>query len=278
MLHCCCVDNRCHLTTETKQYMRPWPNLVPLLRHDRHNDTILTAFGSGARYTVSCHTGCCYAKPIEHHHPVFLVDVVEVFEVQTSQLIVLRCPDVAARDLVDDEQQDDRNDKGPGRACACCGKLVAHLLPVPVVPPAFVCVVHTIHGRYIVRGKEPSQDIANEAADPVDSEDVQTFIDAQQVLVSNGEERCARCHRADQRCEVDGDETSGGRDTDQTCDDPGAETDNGELLHEDVFEQDPCQATTTCCKIGIANNVDGANRQVRGGRACQMSVKAVPSS
>ena len=40
----------------------------------------------------------------------------EVLEIQTLELILLACPKMAARDLVDDEEQDDGNDEGPKRA------------------------------------------------------------------------------------------------------------------------------------------------------------------
>lgn len=108
----------------------------------------------------------------------------------------------------------------------------------------------------------------------MDSKDIETFVNAQQVLVANCEERSTRSQCADERCDVDGYEARGGRNTNQTSDNARAETDNRELLDKDVLEQDPCQATATCCKVGVADHVDGADRQVRGRCTCQKSVNA----
>lgn len=146
---------------------------------------------------------------------------------------------MAAWDLVDDEEQDDGDDERPDRACACRSKLIAHLLPIPVPPTAFVRIVHAIHCWHVIGSKETSQDVANETADPVNSEDVETFVDAQQVLIPNSEEGSTCRQRADQRCNIDGNKACGGRDADQTSDDAGAETDDGEFPNEDVLKKYP---------------------------------------
>lgn len=217
----------------------PISTSIPLLGHDRYNDSVLTAFGSRARHSAPRHSWSCCTEAIEHHHPILLIHIMEVLEVQTSQLVILCCSDVAAWDLVDDEEQDDGDDERPDRACACRSKLIAHLFPIPVPPTAFVRIVHAVHCWHVIGSKETSQDVANETADSVNSEDVEAFVDSQQVLVPNSEEGSTCRQRADQRCNIDGNEACGGRDADQTSDDAGAETDDGEFPNEDVLKKYP---------------------------------------
>jgi hypothetical protein len=90
---------------------------------------------------------------------------------------------VQSRDLIDNEQQDTRDDKGPCGARGGGRELVTHLDPVTGPPAARVGVVHAVHGGHVGGGEEAREDVADESADAVDSEDVEAFVDADEVLV-----------------------------------------------------------------------------------------------
>jgi len=86
-------------------------------------------------------------------------------------------------DLVDDEQQDARDDEGPGGARGCSRKLVTHLDPVARPPATGIAVVDTVHGWDVWSSEEAGENVADESTDTVDGEDVETFVNANEVLV-----------------------------------------------------------------------------------------------
>ena len=160
----------------------------------------------------------------------------EVFVVQTPQLVVFSRSDVTSRNLVDDEEQDDGNEERPGCAGRGSSELVAHLLPVLGPPAAGICVAHAVHGRHIWCGEEAGQNVSNESANAMDSEDIQTLIDVEEVLVFDSEEGAARGDGSNQCGRRDWHIPSSWCDTDETGDDAGAETDDRELADEGVFQ------------------------------------------
>lgn len=206
------------------------------------------------------------AKPTQHHHLAIGIRFMQILAIQSAELILLARPDMQARDLIDNKQQDDADDEAPQRARACRGELVAHLLPVVVPPAALVGVEDAVEGGDEFCGEEARHDVADEAADAVDGEDVEPVVGADVVLVLDGEEGAHGGQGADEAGHVDGHEARRGRDADQPADDAGAEADDAELLAEEILEQDPGDAAAAGGEVRVDDDVDGADGEVgRGG-------------
>lgn len=105
--------------------------------------------------------------------------IIQVLEIQTLDLVFFRDAQMAARDAVDDEEQNTADDKTPRGTRRRRRQLVAHLDPV-VFPPATSVrgARHSVKSRYPRGGEEAGEDIADKAADSVKREDVETFVDA----------------------------------------------------------------------------------------------------
>ena len=128
-----------------------------------------------------------------HPHPKqpafhLLIDIVQILEVQPADFILLGLADVTPRNPVDDKQQDTRDNERPGRAGDRRRELVAELDPVVVPPAAGVGVAaDAVEGGDEFGGEEAGEDVADEAAHAVDREDVQAFVDGEEVFVFVGE-------------------------------------------------------------------------------------------
>lgn len=91
--------------------------------------------------------------------------------------MLLARPDVKPGDLVDDEEQNAGHDEGPRGTREGARELDAELTEV-AVPPATVvgCAGDAIEGWDESRGEDAGQEVSDKAADPVDGEDVEAFI------------------------------------------------------------------------------------------------------
>lgn len=174
---------------------------------------------------------------------------------------------MASGNTVDNEEQDDADDKRPKRARARRSKLVSHLLPVAIPPAALVGIVHAVESRDKGCGEETGQNVADEAAHSVNGEDVEALVYAEEVLVLDGEEGAHRGQGSHERGDVHRHKTCGGRDADEAGNDAGAEAEDAEFLDEAVFQEDPGDASTACCEVGVDDDVDGPE-----GDYCKTSV------
>jgi hypothetical protein len=82
---------------------------------------------------------------------------------------------------------------------------------------------------------QASHDVADEAADAVYGEDVETLVNAEKVFVSDCEEGCAGGKGSDQCCCLDRHESASWCDTDETGDNSRTKADDGEFAGEHVF-------------------------------------------
>jgi len=83
--------------------------------------------------------------------------------------------------------------------------------------------------------------------------------------LTHGVEGADGSQKTNKRCGIDRHETGGGRDTNKTGNDTGAETNDGELAGVEVLKESPHDATTASSQVGVDHNVDAANAQVGGG-------------
>jgi len=196
-------------------------------------------------------------EPRQNHH--IAIRITKVLVIQTLEFIILGSSDVASRDPVDDEEQDDGDDKRPCSTECCSSKLISHLLPVPGPPSAFVRVAHAVHGGDVGCREEAGEDVADVATDAVDGEDIKTLVDMEEVFVFDSEEGSTRGKGSDECRGLNGHISARRRDTNEASNDTGAKSNNREFPRKDIFQQHPSHAATTGRKIGVADNVHGPN-------------------
>lgn len=117
--------------------------------------------------------------------------VKELVEVETVHLGLLADAQVHAGDVLDGHEQDAADGEGVDGDCGDFGKLLAHLHAVAV--DAARVQRHTVQRRHGLVGEDSSQETANHAADAVQLEHVQTFVNAQpgvDVLAQGADDGC----------------------------------------------------------------------------------------
>lgn len=128
---------------------------------------------------------------MDQHITVIIVRnyVVNVLIIKASQLLFLSSTQMHARNLVDEKQQDTRDEKRPGGTSRCACQLQTKLPEVAIPPAALIRVAaDSIESWYHFVGKETGQNVANISTDTVDCKDIEAVVDAEDVLVSNGVE------------------------------------------------------------------------------------------
>ena len=111
---------------------------------------------------------------------VLKVNILEVLVIETADLVLLAGTNVAAGDLIDDEEQDARDYKGPDRTGGGAGKLQTELTEVAVPPTSLVCGArHAVKGRHELGSKETCEKVANKAADAVQGKDIKAVVDGE---------------------------------------------------------------------------------------------------
>ena len=97
---------------------------------------------------------------------ILLVEVMEILIIEPPNLVLLLDPQVQPRDLIDNEQQDTRDDERPSGAGAGGSELEAQLFPVVVPPAAGVGVAaDAVEGGDPLGGEEAGEQVADDAAD-----------------------------------------------------------------------------------------------------------------
>jgi len=107
---------------------------------------------------------------------------------------------------VNDKQQHTRDSETPGSADGSGCELGAHLLVVSF-PPATGggSASFTIECGNPGSGEKAGEDVADVAADAVNGEDIEAFVDGDVVFVFGGKEAGCCCYRTDESGDVDGD-------------------------------------------------------------------------
>ena len=123
-----------------------------------------------------------------------------------------------ARDPVDDVEDDAGTDEGVCRAGDAVVQLVCELDPV-VVEPATVDDGGPVEMRNVVRSEESGEDIARNAADGVQGEDVKRVVDLEPVLDLGAEVAGDGGDDAEDDCGPGGNVSRGGGDADEAGDD-----------------------------------------------------------
>lgn len=174
--------------------------------------------------------------------PVSDLLVEELVHVQTTHLRLLTDTEVHARDVLESVQQNARYDKRVSRNRGDSSKLLADLHALAVDSAG--STLGTVECADGLVGEDSREEGAHHAANAMQLEDVQAFVDVQPVVEvlkrgadDGGEE-------ADERCEPEVYVACGGRDADETRDGAFARTDDGEFaLGADVVDEDPADGT-----------------------------------
>lgn len=147
---------------------------IPLL-YTGNTDTLTTPI------TTHAHAH----NPTRKHLPF---DIREVLEIQTAKLIFLTTSQMHPGDPVDDEEKDDADDERPYGAGRSSSELITHLLPVTIPPTPGIGVGFAVEGGHERGGEESGENVADEASDTVDGEDIETLVYGNQMLVFYCEE------------------------------------------------------------------------------------------
>lgn len=131
------------------------------------------------------------------------VRITQILKIQPQVLVLLLDAQMAPGNLVDDEQQDTADDKTPSGTGCCRGELIAELDPVVFPPAAGVSGAgDTIESRDPGGSEETGEEVADKAANTVDGEDIEAFIDRDQIFVLVGEETANRGDQADKSSDI----------------------------------------------------------------------------
>lgn len=135
-------------------------------------------------------------------------------------------------------------------------KLVAHLDPVSVQPATGNDGI-AIKMRYVVRGEEARQDVANEAANTMNGKDVQSIVAAEEVLklrsVVTG--NASADSKDDSR--PGWDVTRSRSNGDKASNNSRAESNSGPLAFQTVINQAPSDTANAGSKVGDNGCHDG---------------------
>ena len=159
-----------------------------------------------------------------------------------------------AGNVLEDEQQDARDNKRVGRDGSDLGELLANLHAVAVDTTRGGG--GTIESADLLVGKDTGEERSHHAADAVQLEDIETFVDVQPVVQILKRSAGDSCEESDDSCEPDRYVASGGRDTDEASDSTLTGADNGEAsLGADVVDNDPADSTGRSGNVGVEGGV-----------------------
>ena len=162
--------------------------------------------------------------------------------------------EVHAGNVFEDEQQDARDNERVGRDCSDLGELLANLHAVAVDTTR--SGGGTIESADFLVSKDTSKEGSHHAADAVELEDVETFVDAQPVVEILEGSANDSCEESDDGCEPHGYVASGGCDADKASDSAFTGANNGEFsLCADVVDDDPADGTGRSGDVGVEGGV-----------------------
>lgn len=176
--------------------------------------------------------------------------------VNAQNLRLLAGAEGQAWDEVHDEEDETGSKEGVRGSGDGVSQLVAQLDVVLVQETSFD-LGEPIQMRYVIRGEECGQDVADETANAVNGKDVKSVVDAEEEL-ELGRVVCA-CTAEDAK--DDGgpcwDEAGTGSDADETGNDTGAESNGGPFALETVVKHTPGDASHACGNVGHHGCHDG---------------------
>jgi hypothetical protein len=184
---------------ETLNEQQVYPRLLRLSRRDVrvhaakcprvHEGDVVLLHGSLERAGVGRVSASGIVVDVVENFPRQLHVIVGKFAnlrvVDAEDFRLLGGPQPQAGNHVHDEQDQTRAGKGVQAAAEGVGKLVAHLDPM-VIEPTTGNVRRAVQYGDVVGGEECGADVADEAADTVNGEDVEGIINAEQKLELRG--------------------------------------------------------------------------------------------
>jgi hypothetical protein len=174
--------------------------------------------------------------------PITDLLVEELVEIQTHHLSFLTDTQVHARNVLESQQQNARHDERVSRDGGDFGKLLADLHAVAVDPAGGQG--GAVEGADLLVGEDSCEEGAHHAADAVELEDVEAFVDVQPLVEVLEGSAGDGGDEADDSGKPDGHVASSGCDADQTSDGTLTGTDDGEAsLGADVIDEHPADST-----------------------------------
>jgi hypothetical protein len=197
----------------------------------------------------------------EHLTDVVLVDTL-LFELGWDT-------EIESGNLVEDEEDEACDSEGVSEDGAAAGELVSQLDPVVVDPTAWE-LGETVKSGDVVSGEETGENVSDEATNTVESEDVETVVNLDEVLEVEGKVAGSGGDDTDWDGGVDWDVTASWGDTNETSNGTGAERDDGPLLTlTEVVDDAESQGTAGGSEVGVNGSVDGTERHVDSGTAVE---------
>jgi len=182
--------------------------------------------------------------------PVADLLVEELIKVQAKHLRFFTDAQVHAGNVLEDEQQDTRDNERVSRDCGNLGELLANLHAVAVDTTR--SGGGTIESADLLVGKDTGEERSHHAANAVKFKDIETFVDVQPVVEILKRSAGDSCEESDDSCEPYRYVASGGRDTDEASDSTLTGADNREAsLGADVIDDDPADSAGRSGNIGV---------------------------
>lgn len=120
-----------------------------------------------------------------------------------------------------------------------------------------------------LRSEEASEEVADEAANTVDGEDIERIVNVEKVLDLGGEVTGDGTNNTEDDSRPGWDESSCWSDGNETSDGTGAESDSGPLAVESVIHEGPCDTTGGSCSVCDEAGHDGADVGSESGAAVE---------
>jgi len=154
-----------------------------------------------------------------------------------------------AGNQVHDEEDEAGSTKGIDHSADGIGKLVTKL-DVVLVEPSTGDLGEAIKVRYVVGGEETGEDIADETANGVDGEDIESIVNSEEELELGGIVGTSGANDTEDHCCPSGHETGTRSDGHKTGNDTRAETDGGPFAFKTVVHHAPGDTTNAGCEVG----------------------------
>ena len=195
------------------------------------------------------------------HRPVTNLLVMELINVETNHLSLLRDTETHAWGVLEDEEKDSRDGERVRGDGADIGELLADLDTLTV--EATRGEGGTIEGGDPLLGEDAGEEAADDTADTVELEDIHALINTEpDIEVLDGGADDAG-EEANESGDPEGDVAGGWGDADETGDSTAACTDGAELaLVADHVDEDPAENTERGGGVGVEGSDHGTHRGV----------------
>ena len=195
--------------------------------------------------------------------------VEELIQIQPQHLLLVLHPQSHPRDVLQNQQQRERDRETVPRDRADLGELLRDLDAV-AVDGAGGLGAEAVEGRDGATREDAGEEGAAHAADAVQLEDLEAVVDAQELVDVLAEIDEDGGQEANERRAPDGDVAGGRGDADEAGDGALAGADHGELtVVFDVVDQDPADDAGAGGEVGVVGGEHGAHGGVEGGAAVE---------